>query len=168
MATDATKIVYGTDCYITVDGTDLGHLLGDVEIEMTPEPYYPDFSRARGRISGSGRIIGAEGKITGTLAEWQYAILSTLYSLGNSSDANSEKIGSGSLGTVTELTNVIVTGFTRNDAKPMRATIAKAIVTSPVATTLAESQESGLSVTFEALYTDAAPKTFPMFIEIGK
>lgn len=167
MATDATKIIYGTDGYVTVDGTDLGHYLGDIEIEMAPEEYYPDFSRARGPVSGSGKIIGATGKVTLTLAEWQFSVLSTLFSLGSSSDANSEKIGSGTIGTITELDNVIVTGITRNDSKAVKVTIVKARVTSPIATNLSEKQESGLAVTFEALYLDAAPSTFPMYVEFS-
>ena len=168
MATDSTKIVYGTGGYVTVNSTDLGHYLGEIAVEMSTSEYYPDLARALGPVSGTGKIIGGVAKITLTLAEWQYSILSTLFSMGASSDANSEKIGSGSLGTITELTTVVVTGFTRNDAKAMRATIAKARVTSPVAITLSKSKESGLQVTFEALYTDAAPSTMPAWLEIAK
>lgn len=168
MATNKNYILYGTDGYVTVNGTDLGHTIGDIQIELSTEEYYPDLSRARGPVLGTGRIVGAGSKVTVTVAEWQYATLGTLFSSGASSDANSEKLGSGSLGTITELTNVIVTGVTRNDGKAFRCTLGYARVTSPIAADLAESAESGLEITFEALFTDAAPKTMPGWIEIAK
>lgn len=168
MATNKNYILYGTDGYVTVNSTDLGHTIGDIPIELSTEEYYPDLSRARGPVMGTGRIVAAASKITVTLAEWQYATLSTLFSSGASSDANSEKIGSGTLGTITELTNIIVTGVTRNDGKAFRVTIPYGRATSPIASTLAEAAESGLEVTFEGLFTDAAPKTMPGWIEIAK
>jgi hypothetical protein len=134
---------------------------------MTPEEYYPDFMQARGPVSGTGKIIGITGSVTVTMAEWNYTVLKTLFSVGYSSTASSETIGSGAIGTVTELTNVIVTGVTRNDTKAFRVTIAKARVTSPVATTLSEKEVSGLEVTFESLQTLAAPATFSMWIDIA-
>lgn len=167
-ANTAGNMLYGTDCYVTANGTDLGATIGDVVIEMTAEEYYPDLMQARLPLAGTGKIIGAAGKATVTLAEWAYAVLSTLFSFGASSDANSEKIGSGALGTITELDTVIVTGVTRNDGKAFRATIAKARVTSPLSATLSEKQETGLEVVFEALGTPSAPSTMPMWIEIAK
>ena len=168
MATDSTKIVYGTGGYVTVNSTDLGHYLGDIAAELTTEEYYPDLSRALGPISGTGKIVSGVSKLTLTLAEWQYAILSTLFSMGSSSDANSEKIGSGTLGTITELTSVIATGFSRNDGKAMRVTIPKARVTSGISTALSKGKESGLEVVFEGLFTDGAPSTMPGWVEIAK
>lgn len=168
MATDSTKLLYGTNGYVTVNSTDLGHYLGDIEINLETKEYYPELSRAMGEVSGTGKITGGVSEITITLAEWQYAILSTLFSMGASSDANSEKIGSGALGTITELTNIVATGFTRNDNKPFRVTIPKGRATSPIAVTLAKAKESGLKVTFKGLFTDAAPSTMPGWIEIGK
>ena len=168
MATNSNYILYGTDGYVTANSTDLGHTIGDIEIELSTEEYYPDLSRARGPVMGTGRIIGAAAKVTVTLAEWQYATMSTLFSSGASSDANSEKIDSGTLGDVTEITNIVVTGVTRNDGKAFRVTLPYARVTSPIAATLAEASESGLEVTFEALFTDGAPKTMPGWIEIAK
>ena len=168
MATDSTKIVYGNGGYVTVNNTDLGHYLGDIAVELSTEEYYPDLARALGPVSGTGKVTSGAAKLDVTLAEWQYSILSTLFSMGASSDANSEKIGSGSLGTITELTNVIATGFSRNDGKAMRVTIPKARVTSPVPVTLARGKESGLKVTFEGLFTDAAPSTMPGWLEIAK
>lgn len=161
-------ILYGTDGYITVNGTDIGATIGDISIEMSAEEYYPDIAQARGPLAGTGRIVGATGQVTVTMAEWNYTVLSSLFSLGHGSDSNSEWIGSGTLGTITELDNVVVTGVTRNDGKAFMVTIEKARVTSPVSTTLAEGEESGLEVTFEALYTLSNPSTYPMYIKMEK
>lgn len=160
-------ILYGTGGYVTVNGTDIGSLIGDIAIEMATEEYYPDLMQALGPVVGTGKIVGATGKVTATMAEWYYTVLAALFHLGSSTDANSQKIGSGAIGTITELTNVVITGITRNDNKPFRVTIEKARVTSPVATTLSKGEIAGLEVTFEALYTTNAPATFPMYIEIG-
>ena len=157
----------GTDGYVTVNGTDVGATIGDITIEMATEEYYPDLMQARLPLSGTGKIIGATGSITVTLAEWNYAVLSTLYSLGASSNASSEQIGSGALGTITELTNVIVLGVSKNSGKAWKATMAKARVTSPLSATLSKSQETGLEVTFEALGTTAAPNTYPLYIQMA-
>lgn len=134
---------------------------------MASEEIYPEFLQSRGPVKGTGKIIGATGKITCTLSEWNYTVLSTLFHMGNSTDANSQKIGSGAVGTITELTNVIITGTTRNDAKAFRVTQAFARVTSPIATTLSKGEIAGLEVTFEALYNPASPSTYPMFVEIN-
>lgn len=168
MATDATKILYGTDCYLTVAGTDIGHLIGETSIEMAAEIYYPKLARARGKVKGTGRVIGGVPKIKCTMAEFQYAVLSTLFSIGASSDANSEKIGYGAVGTVTEVANVVVTGARRNDGDEFRATLNYAYVTSPMAITLDPEKESSVEIEFEGLYTDAAPSTYPGFIEFKK
>lgn len=134
---------------------------------MATEEYYPDLLQALGPVAGTGKIIGATGTITCTMAEWNYTVLAALFHLGQSTDANSQKIGSGAVGTITELDNVVITGLTRNDSKPFRVTAAKARVTSPVATTLGKGEVAGLEVTFETLYTTASPSTFPMYIEIS-
>lgn len=166
-AVTANHLLYGTDGYVTVNGTDVGATIGDIVVEMATEEYYPDLMQARLPLSGTGKIIGATGTITVTLAEWNYAVLSVLYSLGSSSNANSEQIGSGALGTITELTNVIVLGCSKNSGKAWKATMAKARVTSPLSATLSESQETGLEVTFEALGTTAAPSTYPLMIQMA-
>lgn len=160
-------VLYGSNAYMTVNGTDIGSLIGDIEVEMAHEEYYPELAQALGPVAGTGKVIGATGQVTVTLAEWNYTVLAALFSLGASTDANSQKIGSGAVGTITELTNVIITGVTRNDGKLFRVTMAKARVTSPIATTLSKSEVAGLEVTFEALYTTNAPNTFPMYIEIS-
>jgi len=86
--------------------------------------------------------------------------------MGASSTADSQKLGSGTLGTITELTNVIILGFTKNNGKDMKVTIPKARVTSPLASTVQKGENSTLEVTFESLVTGGAPKTMPMWIEI--
>jgi hypothetical protein len=166
-ATTANNLLYGTDGYVTVNSVDVGATQGDIVIEMSTDEYYPDLMQARLPLVGTGKIIGAAGKITVTLVEWAYAVLATLYSMGSSSDANSEQIGSGALGTITELTNVVVQGVTKNNAKAFKATMAAARVTSPLSATLSETQNTGLEVVFEALGTTSAPSTMPMWIQIA-
>jgi len=158
-------LIYGTDAYLTVNDVDLGATEGDIEIAMETEEYYPDLMQARGPVSGTGKIINATGRITVTMVEWKYAVLSAMYSLGYSSNADSEMLGSGSVGMITEVDNVVVTGAVRNDGKAFKATIAKARVSSPLAITLMEKENSKLEVTFDALYTLNSPATFPMWIE---
>lgn len=167
-ANTAGKLLYGTDGYVTANGTDLGATSGDIAVEMATEEYYPDLMQARLPLAGTGKVIGAGGKVTVTMEEWAYSVLSLLFSVGASSDADSEKIGSGALGTITEIDNVIVTGVSRNDGKAFKVTMAKARVTSPVQATLSEKQETGLEVVFEALGTPSAPSTMPMWIEFDK
>ena len=166
-ATTASRLLYGTDGYVTVNGTDVGATIGEISAELTTEEFYPDLAQSRLPLMGTGKIIGASGKITVTLAEWSYAVLSTLYSMGASSNANSEQIGSGALGTITELTNVVITGVTRNDSKAFKVTMAAARVTSPLSIKLSEKENAGLEVTFEALGTAAAPNTMPMWVQIA-
>lgn len=167
-ASTANYILYGTNGYMTVNGTDIGSTLGDFVIEMAPELYYPDLAQALGPLAGTGKVIGASGKITVKMAEWNYAVLSLLNHLGASSDASSETIGSGSLGTITELTSIIITGVTRNDGKVFKCTMDKGRVTSPIGATLSEKSEAGLEVVFECLYTTANPAKFPMYIQFQK
>ena len=164
-ANTANYILYGTDGYLTVNAVDLGATLGEISGELATGEYYPNLAQARGPVVGTGKVVEASGKITVTLAEWNFAVLRTLFSSGYSSDANSEVIGSGSLGTITELDDVVITGVSRNDGKAFRVTIFHARVTSPIPVTLQEDQESGLEVTFEALFTAAAPTTMPIMIE---
>jgi len=164
-ANTSSYILYGTSGFLTVNAVDLGATLGDISLEMGTEEYYPDLAQARGPLVGTGKIVGASGKITVTLAEWNFAVLKTLFSSGYSSDASSEVIGSGALGTITELTNVVITGLDRNDGKAFVATIPHARVTSPIATTLAETSESGIEITFEALFTATAPATMPIWVK---
>ena len=69
-------------------------MIGDISVEMTTEEYYPELLQALGPLSGTGKIIGATGTVTCTMAEWNYTVLAALFHLGSSTDANSQKIGS--------------------------------------------------------------------------
>lgn len=160
-------ILYGTNAFVTVNAVDLGATIGDIAVNMQTEEYYPDLYQARGPVSGTGKIIGASGSVTVTMAEHNWTVLSALWSAGSGSDASSQMIGSGTLANITELTNVIVTGASRNDGKLFAVTIPKARATSPVAITLSESQEAGIEITFEALFTLNAPDKMPMWIKYG-
>lgn len=161
------RILYGTDGFVTIGSTDLGATEDEISIEWSVEQYYPDLAQARGPVKGTGRVVKGDFKIKCKLTEWTYAVLSQICgSLGSSSDANSEKIGGGVLGTVTELSNVQVTGVTRNDGKPFVATLPECYV--EVGNIgLNEAKETVLEVTFMGLYTTSAPKTLPGFIQFG-
>ena len=161
-------IVHGADGYLSIDGVDLGATIGDFSVKMETDEYYPNLAQARGKVVGTGKIVGGSGSITATLAEWTFAILKTLFSSGYSSDANSETLGSGALGTVTELSNVMLTGISRSDDAVFQVTIPHARVTSPIATTLAKTNESGLEVVFESLFTGGAMRTLPIWFSFEK
>lgn len=166
-ATTGDNILYGTDGYLTIGSTDLGATQDSISIEWMVEQYYPDLAQARGPVAGTGRVVKGEFKIKVKLTEWQYTVLSLFCgSYGISSDANSEKIGGGVLGTVTEVSDVKVTGITRNDGNAFQAVVAKAFVEIGNID-LAESKESTLEVTFNGLYTTSAPKTLPGFIQFA-
>jgi len=141
--------------------------MGDIEIEMSTEQFYPELRPSRGAIAGTGRVVGAAGKITCTMSEWNYTVLASLFSLGASSTANSSRIGSGAIGAITELSNVQIVGLTRNDGKAVRVTMARARVTSPVATTFSSNENAAIELVFEALFVATAVRTFPMWIEIA-
>jgi hypothetical protein len=154
-------ILYGTDGFVTVNTVDLGATEDAITIEWSVEQYYPDLAQARGKVSGTGRVVAGEFSIKVKVTQWQYSILSTLVgSYGTSSDADSEQLGGGTLGTITEVTNVIVTGISRNDGKAFKATIAKAYV-EVGNIELNEKSETTLELTFFGLYTTSAPKTLP-------
>src|ERR1043165_7880671 len=88
------NILYGTDGYITVNGTERGATEDAVSIEWMVEQYYPDLAQARGPVAGTGRVVKGEFKIKCKMTEWQYSVLSVICgSYGASSDANSQKIG---------------------------------------------------------------------------
>lgn len=161
------RILYGTDGYLTVGSTDLGATEDSISIEWSAEQYYPDLAQARGPVAGTGRTVKGEFKIKCKLTEWSYAVLSQLCgSYGTSSDANSEKLGGGILGTVTEVSNVKVTGVTRNDGKAFVAVIPSAYVELGNIE-LNESKETVLEVTFNGLFTTSAPKTLPGYIQFA-
>lgn len=164
-STTPNKILYGTDGYLTVNSTDMGATEDALEIEWSIDQYYPNLAQARGNVAGTGRTVKGDFKIKCKLVEWQYATLSVICgSYGASSNANSEQLGGGVLGTVTEVNNVIITGVTRNDSKAFVATIPKAYVELGNVS-LNEDKETVLEVTFMGLFTTSAPKTLPGTIQ---
>jgi hypothetical protein len=167
-AQTGNNILYGTDGYLTVAGTDIGATEDAISIEWSIEQYYPDLAQARGPVAGTGRVVKGDFKIKCKITEWQYAVLSLFCgSYGASSDATSEKIGGGNIGTVTEVTSVIVTGITRNDGKAFKATIPQAYVELGNIE-LAESKETVLEVTFMGLYTLTNPRALPGYIQFQR
>lgn len=163
-ATTPNKILYGTDGYLTVNNVDMGATVDALSVEWSVEQYYPNLAQARGNVAGTGRVVKGDFKIKAKLTEWQYSTLASISgSLGTSSDANSEKIGGGVLGSITEVTNVKITGVTRNDNKAFVATIPSAYVEIGNIE-LNKDKETVLEVTFMGLYTTAAPKTLPGYI----
>ena len=161
-------LLYGTNGYMTVDGTDLGATRGEFQVEWALEMYYPDLAQAQGPVSGTGRVIKGEFRLRTTLVEWTYAVLSQVMgSYGVSSEGASERIGLGRLGPITEVNNVVLTGFRRNDNKHVRITIPRAYV-QVGNTAISKSQEAGIEATFEGLYTADNPHQLPGYIEIEK
>lgn len=165
---DGTKLLYGTDGYLTVNAVDVGATEDDFEVSMDATEFYPELHQALMPIAGTGKIIGADGEVTVKIAQFAYTTLSTMYSLGASSDASSEKIGSGALGTISELDNIILTGMSRNDGKAFRVTMAKGRVSSPIKLTLSKKKNASLAITFKPLAVASAPSRFPMWIEFAK
>lgn len=161
------NILYGTDGYVSIGATDLGATQDAISIEWSVEQYYPDLAQARGPVAGTGRVIKGEFKIKCKLTEWQYSVLSLFCgSYGASSNANSTRLGGGTLGTVTEVSNVKVSGITRNDGKAFQAVIPTAYVEIGNIE-LAETKESTLEVTFMGLFTLTNPKALPGYLEIA-
>lgn len=166
-ASTGDNILYGTDGYVTIGTTDLGATQDSISVEWSVEQYYPDIAQARGPVAGTGRVIKGEFKIKVKLTEWQYSILQLFCgSYGASSNANSQRIGGGTLGVVTEVDDVTVTGVTRNDGKAFQAVIPTAYVEIGNIE-LAEAKESTLEVTFMGLYTLTDPKKLPGYLEIA-
>ncbi len=160
-ASTPNNILYGTDGFCTVNDVDLGATEDALAVEWSVEQYYPDLAQARGPVAGTGRVVGGEFRVKVKITEWQYAVLSTICgSYGTSSDANSEHLGAGTLGTITEVTNVRVTGVSRNDGKAFLALIPKAYVELGNIE-LNEKSETTMEITFHGLYTTSAPKQLP-------
>lgn len=167
-ASTANNLLYGTNGYMTVSGTDLGATVGEFSFEFNQETYYPDLAQAPMPIAGTGRVISASGKLTVTLAEWQYTVLSTLFASYGANSTTSETIGSGAIGTVTELDNVTLLGIEKNSGKDVKITLIKSRITSPLGATISKSQEAGIEVTFETLSVINAPNIFPAMIQMEK
>lgn len=164
----AAGLLYGTNGYLTVDSIDLGSTLGDFSVEWSIEQYYPDIHQALGPVSGTGRVVKGEFRIKTTLAEWTYAVLSSiLATYGASSDANSETLGGGQLGSIQEVDNVILTGLTRNDNKAVKVTMLKAYVEADNLS-ISKTKETGIGVTFHGLYNATEPDRMPGKIQFAK
>lgn len=155
------NILYGTDGYLTVNGTDVGATEGDIVVEWSLTQYFPDLAQARGPVSGTGIVSEGTFSITVTLAEFGWANLSAVVgSLGATSSGTSYKFGGSALNDITEVSNVMVVGVSRNDGKAFQAVITTAYV-EVGNMNLSEGKESTLEVTFHGLYTTAAPSTLP-------
>jgi hypothetical protein len=162
------KLLYGTNAYMTVDAVDLGATTGDFSVEWSAEMYYPDLAQALGPVSGTGRVVKAEFRLKTTLTEWTYAVLAgILATYGATSDANSETIGGGTMGPITEVDDVLLTGLTRNDAKPVMVIIPRAYVEAGNLA-VSKSKETGIETTFHGLYNATYPSRMPGKIMIGK
>ena len=161
------NLLYGTDGYLTVNGVDLGATIDAIGVEWGIEQYYPDLAQARGSLSGTGKVTKGEFRIKCKLAEWQYAVLSTLCgSYGTSSDANSETLGGGILGSVTEVTNVILSGVTKNSGKAFMEVIPKAYVELGNIE-LNEAKETVLETTFHGLFIASTPTKLPGYLSFA-
>jgi len=167
-ASTSTNLLYGTNAYLTVNAIDIGATLGDVEISWGVTQYFPDLAQALGPVAGTGKVTEGMFSIGVTIAEWSWAILSaSLGSIGAVSTGDSYKFGGGALANITEVSNVIVTGVTRNDGKEFKATIKTAYV-EVGNVTMSKGSETGLELTFHGLYVVTTPSTMPGYIEIEK
>lgn len=167
-ATTPNDILYGTDGFMTVNAVDLGATIGDITVEWGVTHYYPDLAQARGPVSGTGIVTDGFFRAQVTIAEWKWTqIAEVMGSIGSVSSGDSYKLGGRALSTAVEVSNVIVTGVQKNGGKDFRATIPKAYVTVG-GIVLSETKETGLQLTFEGLYSTAAPTTLPGYIEIEK
>lgn len=160
-------LLYGTNGYMEVDGTDLGATVGDFSVEWAAEMYYPDIAQALGPVEGTGRVVKGEFRLKTTVTEWTYSVLSAiLATYGASSDANSETLGGGTLGPITEVSDVKLLGLTRNDGKPVEIVIPKAYVEAGNLT-VSKGSETGIEVTFHGLYNATFPSQMPGKINFG-
>lgn len=164
----STNLLYGTDGYVTVNGTDLGATIGNIEIEWSLTQSYPDLAQARGPVMGTGRVTDARFSCKVTITEWTYSVFSKFIgSWGYSTDASSEKIGGGSLKDVSEISNIVVTGITRNDGKAFKVTIPQAYV-EVGNISLSEKEPTTLELTFIGLFTTSSPTTLPGYFQFAK
>ena len=167
-STTADNLLYGTNCFLTVNTKDIGATEGDVQIQWSTTQYYPDLAQALGPVSGTGKVTEGSFMISCTIVEWAWDILSEVAgSLGAVSTGDSYKIGGQALGAIIEVTNVIVTGVTRNDGKEFRATIGKAYV-EVGDLSVNKSSETTVELTFHGLFVNTAASTLPGYIEIEK
>lgn len=163
-----SNILYGTDGYVTVNGTDVGATEGDIVVQWSLTQYYPDLAQARGPVSGTGIVSEGTFNVTVTLAEFSWTNLSVVMgSLGATSTGTSYKFGGSALNDVTEVSNVAVVGVSRNDGKAFTAIIPTAYVEIGNLN-LSEGKESTIEVTFHGLYTTALPTTLPGSIQFQK
>lgn len=160
--------LFGTDGYVTVNGTDIGATVGDITVEWGAAHYYPDYAQARGPLQSSGVVLDGFFRVKVVMAEHSWTTLSAVMgSVGSDSTGASYKFGGQAMAIPVEVTNVEVVGVRRNDGKAWKATI-PAAYTEFSELVLSEKAESGLEVTFHGLYTVAAPTTLPGAIYIEK
>ncbi len=145
----------------------MGATVDAFSVEWSVEQYYPDLAQARGPVAGTGRVVKGEFRVKVKLVEWQYATLSLICgSYGTSSDANSEQLGGGTLGIAAEVTNVVITGVTRNDGRVCMVTVPSAY-TEIDNFELNEARETIFGVTFHGLFTASTPRTLPGYMSFA-
>lgn len=167
-ASTSGNTLYGTDGYVTANAIDLGATVGDFQVEWGTEHYYPDFSQARGPISGTGKVTGGFFRIKVTLAEFGWTNLSgILAELGADSSGNSYKFGAGTLDDPVEISSIILTGIEKKSGKAVKVTIPTAYVEVD-SLAFSKGQETTLPVTFHGLFTTTDPTKLPGYIEIQK
>jgi len=167
-ASTGNNILYGNNGYMMVGAVDLGATVGDFSIEWGVEHYYPDIAQSLGELAGTGKIARGFFRMKATLAEFGWTNLSAILAeLGADSSGSSYKFGGGTLNNPVELSNVKLEGLTRNDNKPLRATIPVAYVEVD-SISFGRAKEATLPVTFFGLYTLTDYNKLPGFLEFGK
>lgn len=164
-------LVIAPGAYVTVGGTDIGALVNEIVYRVRREIYHPDLYGAKGEIKGTGHDIRAVPELTFTMTEFEYAKLQkAMARVGADSDANSEWIGGGTIGAIsdTDYPEVKVLGVTRHDGKAIEVVLNQAYISNEPEVTFSDREDSTIEVTFTGVYTAAAPTTFPAKLYIAK
>lgn len=161
-------VMYGHNGYLKVTAVDVGATVGDFQVEWGADQYYPDLHQAMGPVVGTGKITGGFFRLSCTIAEFDYTnLVNVLGDVGADSTGSSEKFGGKALENVSEVTDVVLYGVERNDAKDVMVTIPAAYV-EVGSIGFSKTGESTLELTFHGLYAAATPSTLPGYIEIEK
>jgi len=166
-----TDLIIAPGAYVTVATVDMGALVETIEVNVSMERYFPDLYGAKGNIKGTGHINRAICQVTFRMAEWEYAKFVTIWNqIGTSTDANSEKVGDGTLGKIADAdyAAVVILGFTLHDDKPVQVELDNAFLANDPSFSLSDREDSFIEVTMESAYLVTAPTTAPFNIQMDK
>ena len=163
-ATTPNNLVIAPGAYVTVAGTDMGALMNEIVYRVRRATYHPKLFGAKGFIKGTGHDNEAVPELVFTMTEFEYSLLSeAMDRLGNSSDANSEWHGAGTIGKIADADYPVVKvlGTTRHDGKAIHIVLDQAFISNDPEVTLSDEEDSTLEVVFTGVYAAASATTFP-------